>query len=155
MPSPTGIRNLALQYLPGLIEEGLTNTEIVRVLKSEGMGYRNQNMFADINIARLEHFGAEQIRSMSITSPIPDRFMRNRSLPEGYPYAAVVKYEYRLKGSKTTYETGTMLFFDEAPSQEDVLAAYADRQATLKQRYTGFQFTNSPETVYYYKDINQ
>lgn len=155
MPTEKGNRNLARQYIPGLIEEGYTNTEIVDILKSEGLSYRNQNMFADVNFSRLEYFGAEQIKNLSISSAIPERLMRERSLNIDYPYSAVVKYEYSDAETGLTYETGTMLYFESAPSQEDVLSAFELRQETLMSLYTNIESISSPERVYYYRNTKK
>ena len=155
MPTETGLRNLAKQYIPGLIEEGFANTEIVNILKEQGLSYRNQNMFADINFARLEYFGAELIKNVSISSPIPERLMRQRELSVDYPYSAVVKYEYTDIETGETFESGTTLYFENAPSQEDVLAAFEVRQETLLSLYTNIENISSPERVYYYRNTKQ
>lgn len=155
MPSPKGNRNLALEYIPGLIEEGYTNTEIVRLLKEQGLAYRNQTMFADINFARLEHFGAQEIRGIEAGQAIPERLMRSREIRAGYPYSAVVKYEYTDPETGLTFESGTTLYFSERPSQEDVLREFEYRRTTLEELYPSLTEISGAEKVYYYRNIGE
>lgn len=154
MPTSTGNRNLAREYIPGLIEEGYTNTEIVNILKQEGLSYRNQNMFADINLSRLEAFGANEIKNLTDLEAIPDRFMRQRELSVDYPYSAVVKYKYTNAESGLEYESGTTLYFSHPPSQQDVLDAFSDRQETLMTLYPTMGDISEAEKVYYYRNTN-
>jgi hypothetical protein len=154
MPSETGNRNLAKEYIPGLIEEGYTNTEITAILKEEGLSYRNQNMFADINAARLEYFGAGQIKGLSTVESIPDRLMNMRELSVDYPYSAVVKYKYTDVDSGLEFESGTTLYFSSAPSQSDVLEAFSLRQETLLNLYPSMGDISEAEKVYYYRNVN-
>ena len=154
MPTPMTAqsnRNLAGGYIPGLIEEGLTNTQIVNLLRDEGLSYRNQNMFADINRYRLEAFGANEVRGLGNDETIPDRFMRDRNITADYPYSAVVKYSYIDKGTGLEIEAGTTLYFDTAPSQAEVLAAFSDRQESLQNLYSNIEAVSEAEKVYYYK----
>lgn len=154
MPSEQGNRNLAREYISGLIDEGLTNTEIVRTLKEQGLSYRNQNMFADINYARLETFGAAQIRNLTNVTPIPERFMREREFSIPYKYSAVVKYHYTDAKTGLEFESGTSLYFQKAPSQADVLEAFSYRQETLMTLYTSMEAVSEAEKVYYYRNTN-
>lgn len=152
MPSPKSNRNVALQYLSGLIEEGLKNTEIVRILKADGLGYRNQTMFADINAARLENFGATEIPRLGFDSPIPDRMMRDRVIDTDYGYSAVVKYSYTDPATGQTFQTGTTIYFTDAPSQAEVLSMFALRQESGIDSGGNARDYGAPEQVYYYKN---
>jgi hypothetical protein len=153
MPTEKINRNLARQYMSGLIDEGYTNTEIVRILKEEGLSYRNQNMFADINYARLETFGAAQISKLTDTTPIPERFMRERKLSVPYAYGVVVKYHYTDAATGLEFESGTSMYFQNQPSQADVLEAFGYRQETLLTLYTSMESVSEAEKVYYYRNI--
>jgi len=144
-------RNLAQAYISGLIEEGYTNTEIVNILKDYGLSYRNQNMFQDVNRYRLEEFGAQQVRGLGFDEPIPERFMRSRDIQSDYGYSAVVKYAYIDKATGLEIETGTTIYFDNQPSQAEVLEAFAFRSESLQNQYNYIESISAPEKVYYYK----
>jgi hypothetical protein len=152
MPTEKINRNLARQYMTGFIDEGYTNTEIVRILKEEGLSYRNRNMFADINYARLETFGASQIKNLTDITPIPERFMRERELSIPYPYAAVVKYKYTDAGTGLEFERGTTIYFEQQPSQADVMEAFGWHAETMQNMYPNFADVGEAEKVYYYRN---
>lgn len=145
------IRNLAREYIPGLIEEGYANTEITNILRREGLSYRNQDMFRDINLYRLENFGATQIKGIGFDTPIPDRLMRDRPNNSGYEYSAVVKYAYIDAGTGIEVQSGTTLYYNEQPSQAQVMADFAIRSESLQNLYSNIEAISEPERVYYYK----
>lgn len=155
MPTEKINRNLARQYMTGLIDEGYTNTEIVQILKEEGLSYRNQNMFADINFARLETFGAAQIKNLSSDTPIPEKYMRERELTVPYKYSVVVKYHYTNAETGLEYESGTTMYFQHAPSEEDVLQAFAYRQETIMSNSAQMESISEAEKVYYYRNTRK
>ena len=144
-------RNLSAGYIPGLIEEGYTNTEIVNILKDEGLSYRNQDMFRDINRLRLEEFGAIQVPRLGFDTPIPESLMRVRNIQSEYNYSAVIKYSYTDANTGLEMESGTTIYFDTPPSQAEVLSAFSMRQETLQNLYSNIQGISEAENVYYYR----
>lgn len=126
------IRNQALQYLPGLVEEGLSNTEITRTLRDLGLSYRTQAMYADINQFRLEQIGADYIKGLDRDAPIPERYMRTWVGDVAHEYRVVVKFEYLDKESGAVLTDGTTLYFDHNPSQSEVLDYFETRKGTLE-----------------------
>lgn len=128
----TGNRGQAQEYLSGLIREGLTNSEIVDFLRGEGLSYRLQNMYADVNRTRLEQFGAEGIKKLDISTPVPERLMRDWEGDVSFKYRVVVQYEYTPSGGGESVKAGTTLYYDTRPSMQDVLEDWDVRVKTLE-----------------------
>lgn len=130
-----GIRGQAVNYIPALIDEGLSNSQIVDFLRLNDLGYRTQTMYNDINRLRLEGFGAAEIRHMSIYDPVPERWMRVWHGDTSYNYRVVIEYEYYDTNALDTKKTGTTLYYDHAPSQDEVLQDWNIRRQTIEATY--------------------
>lgn len=129
----TGTRGEAQSYIPGLIKEGYTNAQIVDTLKSYGLSYRTANMYADVNRVRLENYAAEGIRGMDIYKPIPEGLMREWQGDTTYRYRAVVQFNYIPSGGGELQQAATTLYYNDAPSINDVLEDWSVRVQTLEQ----------------------
>ena len=150
---PFGGRENALTYIPQLIEEQLSNTQIVRFLREQGFGYRNQNMFEDVNRVRLENFGASFVPTLDRDSIIPDRFMRTWEGSVDYDYRAVVKYEYLDPDTGTVKTTGTTIYFDTPPSQAEVTEMFEVRRQTIEELYSHVDLVYGAIKVHYFKNV--
>lgn len=147
---PFGGRENALTFIPRLIGEGFRNTQIVNFLREQGLGYRTQNMFADINQIRLENFGASMIPRLEETAAIPERLMRTWEGDTTYPYRAVVKFEYIDPETGQPKESGTTFYFSTQPTQEEVSELWAVRQQNLGYRDEGeIQVTKTVSVQYF------
>ncbi len=147
----TGTRGQANVFIPALIREGFTNSEIVDFLRLNEFGYREQNMYADVNRIRLEQFGAEQIRGMDINTPIPERFMRTWEGKTDFAYRVVVQYSYTPTGGGEPVQTGTSLYYTEPPTVNEVLEDFAIRTQTLEG---GFGSTVNVQRIDEIKEID-
>lgn len=147
------IRAIAQQYIPGLIEEGFRNTEIARILRGQGLSYRAQNMFRDINLHRLEAFGTYMIQGLTSETPIPDRFMRERELKLHYKYAATIKYSYLDTDTGMLSENATTFYFNIAPTEAEVATLYNLKREELMIKYPNRTNFSDPEHIYYYRNI--
>ena len=153
MPDPyKGIRGQAVNYIPALIEEGLSNAQIVDFLRLNELGYRTQNMYNDINRLRLEGFGAGEIGRMSIYDPVPERWMREWHGNTDYDYRVVIEYEYFDTNALDTKKTGTTIYYDHAPSQEEVLRDWEIRRQTIENTYGKVQEVFRETRVSYFRN---
>ena len=153
---PEAPRGFALNYIPLLIEEGLANTQIVNFLRSQGFGYRTQEMFADVNRVRLEGFGASFVTNLNPDAPVPERFMRTWEGNTEYNYRVVVKYEYIDPSTGIESTSGTAFYSNEPMSQNEVMDRWQIRKQSL-------HLTGSPPVpesdiigttqVLYYKNV--
>lgn len=148
-------RQVALNYIPQLIEEGLNNSAIVSFLKEQGFGYRNQNMFADVNRMRLENFGASFIPKLTPESQVPDRFMREWEGDTEYTYRVVVKYEYEPGEGGEAKVGGTTFYFDNPPTQAEVSELFELRRDTLGDSTPDVGEVFGVTSAYYYKNVKQ
>lgn len=128
----SGLRGLVQSYLPALIREGFTNSQIVDFLRLNDFGYRVQNMFADINRIRLEQFGAEGIKKLNIFQPIPENLMRTWEGETKFNYRVVVQYQYTSAVNGELLERATTLYYNEPPSVNDVLEDFGVRTQTIE-----------------------
>lgn len=147
----TGSRGEAQAYIPGLIQEGYSNAEIVQTLQSYGIGYRTANMYADVNRVRLEQFAAQGIKGMDIYTPIPEGFMREWQGDTSFRYRVVVQYKYTPGGGGAQMEGGTTLYYNERPTIDDVLNDWGTRTQTLEG---GYGSTNNVRRIDEIKEIN-
>jgi hypothetical protein len=147
----TGNRGEAQAYIPGFIQEGLTNSEIVDILKESGLSYRASNMYSDVNRLRLEQFGAEGIKNMDIYSAIPRNLMREWQGDTEYRYRVVIQYKYTPEGGDDQLETATTLYYNDAPTINDVLEDWSVRMKTLEG---GFGSTVNVGVIDEIKEIN-
>jgi hypothetical protein len=143
----TGTRGEAQEYISAFIGQGATNSEIVEVLRDYGLGYRQQNMYADINRIRLESFAAEGLKNISVNSPIPETLMREWQGETEYKYRVVVQYEYTSSRGGETVSTASTLYYDEAPSVAMVLEDWDLRVKTLEGGFGSTQDVNRVEGI--------
>lgn len=133
MPEPyKGNRGVAQSYIPELVSEGFTNSQIVDFLQLNGVSYRTQNMYADINRLRLENFGALALPNLDPAEAIPEKLMRQWTGDTSYNYRVVIKYDYFNTSTLQKEEGGTTLYFEDAPSQDEVFDAWDIRKQTLQ-----------------------
>lgn len=147
----TGTRGEAQSYIPGLIREGYTNTEIISTLQSYGLSYRTANMYADVNRLRLEQFGAQGIKGLDIYTPVPQNLMREWQGDTRFQYRVVVQYQYTPGGGGDPVTGATTLYYDDAPSINEVLDDWGVRVQTLEG---GFGSTTNIQRVDEIKEIN-
>lgn len=148
-----GNRGEAVQFIPGMIEEGLTNSQIVDFLKINDLGYRTQTMYQDVNRYRLEAIGADQIKYLNAYDPVPDKFMRNWSGDTTYNYRVVVQYEYYDTNALEVKKGFTTLYYNDAPSQSNVLDDWSVRRQTIENTYGQVQEIYSEKQIHYYKNV--
>ena len=154
MPEPyKGNRGTAVNFIPELVNEGLSNSQIVDFLRLNDMGYRTQNMYADINRIRLEGFGADAINNMSIYDPVPEKFMRTWHGSTEYTYRVVIEYDYMDTNTKTMQNTGTTLYYDHAPSQDEVLHDWELRRQTIGNTYGHVDKVYNETRVSYFRNV--
>lgn len=127
-----GDRGYAQEWISAFIGQGLTNSEIVSQLRDYGLGYRLQNMYADINRIRLEQYAAEGLKNVDVHTPVPETLMREWQGETTFRYRVVVQYEFRPTGGGETVKAATTLYYDEAPSASDVLDDWDIRVKTLE-----------------------
>lgn len=131
MDEPQDKRGLAQNWIEELIHEGMSNTEITDWLREQGLSYRNQEMYRDINRYRLEGFGEEYIHNLGVDDPVPEKYMRTWYGNTRYDYRVVIKYEYLDKQTGMVDVEGTTLYFDHPPSQSEVEALFSVRKDTI------------------------
>ena len=148
-----GNRGEAVQFIPGMIEEGLTNSQIVDFLKINDLGYRTQTMYQDVNRYRLEAIGADQIKYLNVYDPVPDKFMRNWSGDTTYNYRVVVQYEYYDTNALEVKKGFTTLYYNDAPSQSNVLDDWSVRRQTIENTYGQVQEIYGEKQIHYYKNV--
>ena len=154
MPSSyKGKRGSAVEYIAGMIEEGLSNSQIVDFLKINDMGYRNQTMYEDVNRYRLEAIGADQIKQLTSYDAVPDKLMREWSGDTKYDYRVVVQYEYFDTNTLQIEKKYTTLYYDYAPSQENVLDDWAIRKQTIENTYGQVQEVMGEKQIHYYRNV--
>ena len=154
MPSEyKGNRGQAVNYIPALIEEGMSNSQITDFLKLNDLGYRNTTMFQDINRLRLESIGAAQVRNLDIYDPVPDRLMRTWSGDTSYDYRVVVQYEYYDTNALEIKSGFTTLYYDFAPSQANVLEDWGIRRQTIENTYGQVQEVYGEKQIHYYRNV--
>lgn len=125
-------RGQAQEWISALVKEGLTNAQIVGMLQDYGMGYRLQNMYADVNRIRLEQFAAEGLRNIDIHTPVPETLMREWQGETEFKYRVVVQYEYTPSAGGETVKAASTLYYDEAPTVSGVLEDWDVRVKTLE-----------------------
>lgn len=153
MPDPyKGTRGQAVNYIPTLIEEGLSNSQIVDFLKLNDLGYRTQYMYQDINRMRLESFGAAEISRLTVYDPVPEKFMKAWHGDTTYGYRVVIEYEYFDTNALDTKKTGTTIYYDHAPSQEEVLRDWEIRRQTIENTYSQVQQVYKETKVSYFRN---
>jgi hypothetical protein len=153
MPEPyKGNRGIAQNIISAMIDEGYLNTQITDFLRLNDYGYRNQLMIQDINRLRLESFGAAEIRSMSISDPVPDRFMREWHGSMEYKYRVVVEYDYYDTNTLDIRRTGTTIYYNAPPSQEEVLRDWEIRRQTIENTYGNVQEVMGEVKVGYFRN---
>ena len=154
MPSAyKGNRGEAINYIPALIEEGQTNSYIVDFLRINDLGYRTQLMYQDINRIRLEGIGAETIRGLDIYDPVPEKLMRTWSGDTSYNYRVVVEYEYYDTNALEIKKGYTTLYYNDAPSQSNVLDDWAIKRQTIENTYGQVQEVYGEKQLHYYRNI--
>lgn len=127
-----GVRGQAQEFISAMIREGATNSQIVDFLQLNEFSYRLQNMYADINRIRLEQFAGQEIKGFDPDNPIPERLMSVWEGKTDYRYRVVVQYEYTPSGGGENLKKATTLYYDSAPSLNDVLEDWDVRQQTLE-----------------------
>lgn len=147
-----GNRGVAQNYLGILIEEGMTNSEIVDFLRLNDLGYRSQNMYQDINRTRLETMSEVQVKGLSVYDPVPDRLMREWRGDTEFKYRAVVKFDFTDAKSGERQEYGQTYYFDKAPSEADVIEAFAANADYIRAAYPNMQDISGATKVYYYRN---
>jgi hypothetical protein len=147
-----GNRGEAQSYIPRLIEEGYTNTQIVQWMKFNEISYRNQSMYGDINRLRLEGINAGEIRGLDPDTPIPEKLMRTWHGDTEYAYRAVVKYDYFDTGTQTTGTAGTTLYFNHQPTEREVLEFFSDARSSIENRYNNIQEIYSATKIMYFRN---
>lgn len=154
MPAPfRGIRGEAISYIPALIEQGWNNSQIVNFLRDYDLSYRTQNMYADINRLRLEEVAAATISGMDLETPIPERLMREWHGDTEHPFRVVIKYEYFDTNTLTTGTTGTTLYFDQEPTQAEVLDYWEVHKETIKALYNNVQEIYDATKIEYFRNV--
>lgn len=128
----TGSRGFAQEWISSLVKEGYTNAQIVETLRDYGMGYRLQNMYADVNRIRLEQFAAEGIKGIDVYTPIPETLMREWQGETEFKYRVVVQYEFTPSDGGEVVKSASTLYYDEAPTVSQVLEDWDVRVKTLE-----------------------
>lgn len=144
-------RGIAQGYMPGLISQGLSSSEIIGWLKEEGLTYRTQNMYADINRMRIEQIGAEMIKGFDPDMSIPEKWMRTFNGETSYNYRALVQYSYLPAGESEMQIKWSTLYYNEAPSQNQVLTDWETRMGTI---FSGFGSPGAVDAVSGVEGIN-
>lgn len=147
----SGSRGLAQNFIPELVGEGLSNSEIVDFLRLNDLGYRTQSMYSDINRIRLEQFGAQNIKNLDVFTEIPERFMREWQGNIDFRYRVVVQYEYTDAESGQTLKTASTLYYNDPPSVNMVLEDWDVRTKTLEG---GFGSTVNVQRIEGITEIN-
>lgn len=147
-----GKRGEAQSYIPTLVREGATNAEIMDLLQLNDLGYTPQSMRNDINRFRLEELGAAEIKGLSEHTPIPERYMRTWHGDTEYNYRVVVKYEFFDQTTGTTGVSGTTLYFDHPPTQNEVQEYFEAQKSGIADRYNNVEEIYAPTKVLYYKN---
>lgn len=148
-----GHRGSAQSYIPQLIEEGYTNTEITEWLKDNDLSYRNQSMLMDINRLRLEGQGAWAIAGLDPDKPVPERLMRSWHGDAEYAYRVVINYDFFDTRTMTTSTSGTTLYFDHPPSESEVMAYFEQHKESLQALYNNVEEIFHASRVMYFRNV--
>jgi hypothetical protein len=153
MPEPyKGNRGIAQNIISSMIEEGFTNTQITDFLRLNDYGYRNQYMLNDINRLRLESFGASEIRGLSSDVQIPERLMREWHGSVEYKYRVVVEYDYFDTNTLDIRRTGTTIYYNAPPTQDEVMRDWEIRRQTIENTYGNVQEVMGEVKVGYFRN---
>jgi hypothetical protein len=143
----SGSRGMAQEWISSLINNGLTNSQIVDTLRDYGMGYRLANMYSDANRIRLEEFAAEGIKGMDQDTRIPSNLMRQWEGDTSYKYRVVVEYEYQTGESGVIGKAGTTLYYDQAPTVNEVMEDWGVRMQSIESGVMGYEQVKAVEGV--------
>jgi hypothetical protein len=147
----SGTRGSAQGWIAAMIGEGATNAQIADFLQLNNLSYRTQNMYADINRIRLEQFAGQKIKNFDMDTPIPERLMGEWQGNTDYRYRVVVQYEYTPRGGGDVLKGGTTLYYDQAPTVNEVLENWDVRRQTLEG---GFGSDTTVDTIQTITEIN-
>jgi len=143
----SGSRGMAQEWISSLIQQGLTNAQIVGTLQDYGMGYRLTNMYSDTNRIRLEQFAAEGIKGMDQDTPIPSNLMRQWEGDISYRYRVVVEYEYQTGESGVIGKAGTTLYYDRPPTVNEVMEDWGVRTQSIESGVMGYEQVKAIEGI--------
>ena len=143
----TGNRGQAQEFLMQFIQEGLSNSQIVSAIRDEGLGYRLQNMYADINRTRLEQFAGEGLRNLDQFTPIPEKLMREWQGDTTYNYRVVVRYEYTPSSGGDPVKAATTMYYNERPSIDNVMEDWQVRVKTIESGALGYEQVGQIESM--------
>lgn len=143
----TGKRGEAQTWIGAFINEGMTNAEIVSTLQGVGLGYRQMNMYSDINRVRLEQFAGQGLRGFDEDTPIPRNLMREWQGDTQYKYRVVVQYEYTPSGAEQTAKGATTMYYNQPPTINDVMEDWQVRVKTIEGGFVGYEHVGQIENV--------
>lgn len=138
---------MAQEWITSLINQGLTNAQIVGTLQDYGMGYRLQQMYSDTNRVRLEEFAAEGIKGLDQNSPIPVNLMRQWEGNTSYKYRVVVEYEYQTGEFGEIAKAGTTMYYDRPPTVNDVMEDWGVRVKSIESGVMGYEQVSQIEGI--------
>lgn len=142
-----GPRGMAQEWITSLIQQGLTNAQIVGTLQDYGMSYRLSNMYADVNRVRLEEFAAQGIKGLGMNDPVPSNLMREWQGDTEYKYRVVVEYEYQTGESGVIGKAGTTLYYNRPPSVNDVMEDWGVRVQSIESGVMGYEQVKQIEGI--------
>jgi len=120
--SPEGSRAAGARgWISGLIDDGLSNTQIVQFLRAFDLSYRNQEMLRDINRERLGRIYQDDIRGLGPGEAVPvEKMTPIRGRPVE-PFRTIVTGDYENLATGEIEKRTITLHHRRAPSQNDVL----------------------------------
>jgi len=143
----TGNRGASQEWISSLIQQGLTNAQIVGTLQDYGLGYRLQQMYSDTNRIRLEEFAGESIKGLDQHTPIPTNLMREWEGDVSYKYRVVVEYEYETGTFGEIAKAGTTLYYDRPPAVNDVMEDWSVRVKSIESGVLGYEQVKQIEGI--------
>jgi hypothetical protein len=143
----TGVRGMAQEYISSLIKEGLTNAQIVGTLQDYGMSYRLQHMYSDTNRIRLEEFAAQGIKGLGQYDPVPTNLMRQWEGDTSYKFRVVIEYEYQTGEEGTIAKGATTMYYNRAPSINDVMEDWGVRVQSIESGVMGYEQVKQIEDI--------
>lgn len=142
-----GPRGMAQEWITSLINQGLTNSQIVGTLQDYGMSYRLSSMYSDVNRVRLEEFAAQGIKGLGMNDPVPPNLMREWQGDTEYKYRVVVEYEYQTGEAGTIAKAGTTLYYNRPPSVNDVMEDWGVRVQSIESGVMGYEQVSQIEGI--------
>lgn len=119
-------RSIGYSFIQPMVKQGLSANRIYSMLVKAGVGYRKQDMLADIRVFSGRHANQTQVTSLGGNNAVPTNYMVETELRRPYKYRVYGETHYY------DFETGDEIiqegsfYTDELAKKQDWEQAYVD-----------------------------